>query len=49
MVSCDNCKNEVAQVWRYRRPTETMTFWREEQRCAGCHPRMDERRGRSSA
>mgnify|MGYP006896943439 CR=1 FL=1 len=46
MVDCDNCKSEVGHVWNYRRPTETMTYWREQHLCADCHPRM--RDGRRS-
>jgi len=49
MSDCDNCHTEVAHVWKYRRPTETMTHRREETLCAGCHPRIRERRGRSGA
>jgi len=49
MKSCDNCREATSQVWKYRRPTETMTYWREEHRCAGCHPRIRERPGRTEA
>ncbi|MDS0281872.1 hypothetical protein [Haloarcula onubensis] len=47
MENCDNCNDEVGHVWKYRRPTETMTYWREERRCASCHPRIQERFGQA--
>ncbi len=49
MVGCDNCNDESGQLWKHRRPTETMTFRREEWLCGGCHPRIPERSVRSGA
>jgi len=49
MDNCDNCNDAVGNVWKYRRPTETMTHWREEYRCASCHPRIQELGKRSGA
>jgi len=49
MVDCDNCNDEVGHVWKHRRPTETMTYRREEHLCAGCHPRMREGLSKRSA
>ncbi|WP_324665898.1 hypothetical protein [Haloarcula sediminis] len=42
MADCDNCNDEVGHLWKHRRPTETMTYRREEWLCAGCHPRVHE-------
>ena len=42
MAHCENCNDDVVHVWKYRRPTETMTHRREEWLCAGCHPQMSE-------
>jgi hypothetical protein len=49
MENCDNCDEAVGHVWKHRRPTETMTYRREEWLCAGCHPRMRARLLRRSA
>jgi hypothetical protein len=40
MSNCENCKKDVASVWKHLRPTETMTHRREEWLCADCHPRL---------